>query len=166
MRDDERRSLTIQDLLSYKISRTANSMSSGAAIRYQRLGVTLQEWRTIALLAADAPQSLIHLAREAGLDKAQMSRAVSALVDRGLIVRKEAEAGGRAVDLSLSKAGEALYAQLIAAAAERDAAFHACLSAEERAVLEAALNKLYSLARALTHAAGGSDHRVRRRSSG
>jgi DNA-binding MarR family transcriptional regulator len=165
MRKDERRSLTIQDLLSYKISRTANAMSRSAAIRYQQLGVTLQEWRTIALLAAEAPQSLIHLARAAGLDKAQMSRAVSSLVDRGLIVRKDAEAGGRAVDLSLSKAGDALYAQLIAAAAERDAAFHACLSNEERAVLEAALSKLHSLARALTQAAAGG-HRLRQRQPG
>ena len=141
-------------------------MSRSAAIRYKQLGVTLQEWRTIALLAAEAPQSLIKLSRAAGLDKAQMSRAVSSLVDRGLIIRRGAEAGGRAVDLSLSRTGEALYAQLIAAATERDAAFQACLSAEELMALETALNKLYSLARALTYAAGGGSARVRQSQPG
>jgi len=146
------RAITIRDLVSYQVSRTANAMSRSAALRFQRFGVTLQEWRTIALLAAESPQSLIRLARSAGLDKAQMSRAISSLVDRGLIIRRDAEAGGRAVDLTLSRRGEALYQDLIAAAGERDDAFRACLTAEECRVLESALGKLYSVALALSQA--------------
>jgi DNA-binding MarR family transcriptional regulator len=151
-----REPLTIKDLLSYKISRTANAMSRSAALRYQQFGVSLQEWRTIALLAAEAPMSLNELARAAGLDKAQMSRAVSALVERGFVLRKESEAGGRAVEISLSRRGEALYKELIAAARERDAAFQACLSETEHAVLEGALRRLQSVARALSEATGSS----------
>ncbi|MGL4287272.1 MAG: MarR family winged helix-turn-helix transcriptional regulator [Phreatobacter sp.] len=144
--------VTIKDLLSYRISRTANAMSRSAALRYQQFGVTLQEWRTIALLAAESPQALNQLARSAGLDKAQMSRAIASLVERGLVLRKDSEAGGRSIDLTLSRRGEALYKDLIAAAAERDEAFRACLSDEEQRVLDGALGKLHAVARALSHA--------------
>jgi DNA-binding MarR family transcriptional regulator len=151
--------ITIRDLLSYKVGRTAIAMSRGAALRYQKLGVSLQEWRTIALLAAEAPQSLNQLARSTGLDKAQMSRAVSSLVMRGLLVRRKAEAGGRAIDLLLSRRGDALYQDLIAAAVERDDAFRACLSTEECRTLEIVLRKLDAVARALSQATA-PDHRA------
>ncbi|TWT03138.1 MarR family winged helix-turn-helix transcriptional regulator [Reyranella sp. CPCC 100927] len=144
---------TIRELLSYRVGRTANAMSHSAALRFQRFNVTLQEWRTLALLAADAPQSLNRLARSAGLDKAQMSRAVSSLVKRGLVIRKPSPAGGRAVDLTLSRRGAALYRDLMADAQERDDAFRACLSPEESRIFEAALRKLYTVGRALSQAA-------------
>jgi len=155
--------LTIRDLLSYQVSRTANAMSRSAALRYQQFGVSLQEWRTIALLAAGAPLGLNELARAAGLDKAQMSRAVSALVERGFVVRRASDAGGRAIELALSRRGDALYADLIAAARERDEAFRACLNGQEHAALEAALHKFQSVARALSRTAEGALQHEKRR---
>lgn len=150
---DNEDSTTIRDLLSYQVSRTANAMSRSAALRFAEYGVTLQEWRTLALLAAGAPLGLNELARAAGLDKAQMSRAVSALIARELVQKRPSEAGGRATSLTLSRRGRALYGDLIAAAAERDRAFRACLSDEEQAVLHSALRKLQSVALALARAA-------------
>lgn len=147
---------TIRDLLSYQVSRTANAMSRSAALRFAAYGVTLQEWRTLALLAASAPLGLNELARAAGLDKAQMSRAVSALIARELVQKRPSEAGRRATSLTLSRRGRALYADLIAAAAERDRAFRACLNPEEQAVLSSALHKLQSVALALARASEGA----------
>ena len=138
--------LTIRDLVSYRLSRTASLMSRGAAQRYRRgFDVSLGEWRAVALLAVGAPQSLMQLARAAALDKAQISRVVTSLIERGLVRR--AAAGGRTVALSLTTAGQALYAGLIAAAAERDRAFRAALEPEELRVLEVALGKLADQAR-------------------
>ena len=80
--------LTIRDLLSYRLHVVANLLSRGAAMRYRReFGVSLWEWRTIALLGAQAPLSLNELAAAAGLDKSQMSRVVAGLVERGLVAR-------------------------------------------------------------------------------
>ena len=152
--DNEDR-ITIRDLLSYQVSRTANAMSRSAALRFAGFGVTLQEWRTLALLAAGAPLGLNELARAAGLDKAQMSRAVSALIARELVQKRASEAGGRSTSLTLCLRGRALYGDLIAAAAERDRAFRACLSDEEQTVLHSALRKLQSVALALARAAEG-----------
>src|SRR5262245_46842214 len=88
--------LTIKDLVSYKLHVVGHLLSRGAAMRYRRqFGVSLWEWRTIALLGAEAPQSLNALARAAGLDKSQMSRVVAGLIGRGLVARDADERDGR-----------------------------------------------------------------------
>jgi DNA-binding MarR family transcriptional regulator len=149
--------LVIHDLLSYRLGRAANLVSRSAAMRYRReFDVSLGEWRALALLAAGgpangAPVSLNDLARAAGLDKAQMSRVVAGLIQRGLILRRMSLRGGRMVALTLTKAGARIYEGLIAAAAERDAMFRACLTPAELAALETALGKLAAEARRAMH---------------
>ena len=139
----------IKDLISYQLHTVANLLSRGAELRYRReFGVSLWEWRTIALLgASDDPQSLGHLGRAAGIDKGQMSRVVSGLAKRKLVMRDANDADGRGVHLRLSKTGRKLYHGLIGAAAERDAAFRRCLTTSENTVFEKALSKLASQAR-------------------
>ena len=152
---DETTALTIRDLVSYRLSRTATLMSRGAALRYKReFDVNLGEWRALALLAAGAPLSLMQLSRAAGLDKAQMSRVVTSLIARNLVSRAPASHSARSVELALTPAGADLYAGLIAAAAERDALFRAALSPAELAVLETALRKLADQATALIKSEG------------
>ena len=139
----------IQDLLSYKLHRVANLLSRGAELRYRReFGVSLWEWRSIALLGAGRePLSLNHLAHAAGIHKSQMSRVVSGLAKRGL-VRREADADdGRGLALTLSMAGRRVYLGLIRAAAQRDEAFRKCLSKREKEVFDRALEKLAGQAR-------------------
>jgi DNA-binding MarR family transcriptional regulator len=141
--------LTIKDLLSYRLHVVANLLSRGAAMRYKReFGVSLWEWRTIALLGAQAPLSLNELAAAAGLDKSQMSRVVAGLVERGIVARGADETDGRGVRLALSRSGEKLCEGLIRAAGERNDAFLDALSRSERECLEGALRKLGDQARA------------------
>jgi DNA-binding MarR family transcriptional regulator len=141
----------IQDLLSYRVHMVANLLSRGAELRYRReFGVSLWEWRTIALLgAAEEALSLGHLAHAAGIDKSQMSRVVSGLARRRLVLREAHPGDGRGVRLQLSKTGQRIYQGLIRAAGERDRAFRDCLSIKERDVFEKALAKLAGQAREL-----------------
>jgi DNA-binding MarR family transcriptional regulator len=139
----------IRDLLSYRLHVVANLLSRGAELRYRReFGVSLWEWRSIALLGAvSEPLSLNHLAHAAGIHKSQMSRVVSGLAKRGLVRRAADPGDARGVRLTLSKPGRKVYDGLISAAAERDAAFRDCLSAKEKQMFDAALNKLAGRAR-------------------
>ena len=141
----------IRELLSYRLHTVANLLSRGAELRYRReFGVSLWEWRSIALLGASAsPLSLNELARSAGIDKSQMSRVVSGLAERSLVSREADAVDGRGVRLALSKAGRKLYLGLIRAAADRDAAFRNCLSERENQVFDKALLKLAFQAREL-----------------
>lgn len=146
---------SIRNLVSYRLSRAASLISRGAALRYRReFDVSLGEWRALALLATGMPPSLMQLARAAGLDKAQMSRVVSSLVQRDLVAR---EGSGRSACLTPTPAGRALYGRLIAAAGERDGAFRAALSAEELATLETVLAKLVVEARRFIEAEAQTD---------
>src|SRR2546423_15586979 len=79
----------IRDLLSYRLHVVANLLSRGAELRYRRqFGVSLWEWRSIALLGAvTEPLSLNHLAHAAGIHKSQKSRVVSGLAKRGVVRR-------------------------------------------------------------------------------
>jgi DNA-binding MarR family transcriptional regulator len=139
----------IRELLSYRLHVVANLLSRGAELRYGReFGVSLWEWRTVALLGgAKGAQSLNELARAAGVDKSQMSRVVSGLAARGLVLRAIDANDGRGVRLTLTRAGRRLYEGLIHAAAERNDAFLDCLSDKERAAFDAALDKLAARAK-------------------
>ena len=143
--------LPIEELLSYRVGQVANAMSRSAALRYRReFDVTLGEWRTLALLGAKAPLTVNKLARLSALDKAQMSRVITKLTERGLILRDYGP--GRTTQLTLSRKGKSVYKGLIAAANERNDAFLLCLTPEESVVLDSALTKLATLARALESA--------------
>jgi DNA-binding MarR family transcriptional regulator len=140
---------TIRELLSYRLHQVANLLSRGAEMRYRReFGVSLWEWRTVALLGGAAePQSLNELARAAGVDKGQMSRVVSGLTRRRIVFRETDASDGRGIQLSLTRMGKNLYQKLIRVAAERNSAFLGCLSARERECLEQAMTKLAREAR-------------------
>ena len=140
----------ITELLSYRLSAVANVMSRGAAKRFRdSFEISLGEWRVLALLGAEQPRSLNQLARAANLDAGQVSRVVSSLIDRGLVLRDEALGAGRPVWLTLTAKGVTLYKKLIAAARERHEAFIACLEPEELEILQRALIKLKATAMAL-----------------
>jgi DNA-binding MarR family transcriptional regulator len=138
----------IRELISYRLHTVANLLSRGAELRYSReFGVSLWEWRTIALLGAvREPLSLNHLAHAAGIHKSQMSRVVSGLTRRKRVLRA---ANGREVALTLTRSGRRLYEGLISAATERDQAFNDCLSKNEKEVLDRCLTKLAGQARHL-----------------
>lgn len=119
-------------------------------MRYRRqFGVTLWEWRIIALLGAYAPLSLSEIAASAAIDKGQASRVVAGLIDRSLIERQVNDFDGRSSKLSLTRAGLKTYDGLIAAANERERALRSALSAEELALLGRALELVASQARRL-----------------
>jgi DNA-binding MarR family transcriptional regulator len=141
----------IRDLLSYRLHVVANLLSRGAELRYRReFGVSLWEWRTIALLGAvTEPLSLNHLAHAAGIHKSQMSRVVSGLTRRRLVLRAADADDARGVRLTLSRSGRKLYEGLIGAASERDRIFRKCLSTREKQVFDRALAKLAGQAREL-----------------
>ncbi len=139
----------IRELLSYRLHVVANLLSRGAELRYRReFGVSLWEWRSIALLGgAQGALSLNQLASAAGIDKSQMSRVVSGLAARRMVLRAIDANDGRGVRLTHTRSGRKLYEGLIRAAAQRNDAFLDCLNAKERACFEDTLAKLAARAR-------------------
>lgn len=109
--------------------------------------LTLREYRILAVIAFMQPVSLSDLVAETVLDAGQVSRNVAKLVADGLVEREGgAQRGGL---LSLTQAGQRLYAGALARGDELNAYIMEDLSAEEQSVLSGALDKLLQKARAL-----------------
>ena len=105
-------------------------------------GITRREWRMLAQLAESEGMPSSALAERAALDRAQTSRAVSALVQKGLVVRTPRPGNRREVLLHLTERGRALYAALLPRVAAINQELLSVLSETEVATLDALVQRL------------------------
>ena len=105
-------------------------------------GITRREWRMLAQLADSEGMASTALAERAGLDRAQTSRAVSALVQKGLVARTPRPGNRREVLLHLTERGRALYAALLPRVAAINQELLSVLSETEVATLDALVQRL------------------------
>ena len=105
-------------------------------------GITRREWRMLAKLADSEGMPSSALAERAALDRAQTSRAVSALVQKGLVVRTPRPGNRREVLLHLTERGRALYAALLPRVAAINQELLSVLSETEVATLELLVQRL------------------------
>ena len=115
-----------------------------------RLG--LAEWRTVAALGEFGPLSLRDVSRRGAIDKAQVSRLLPGLIDRGYVVRDPHPSDRRRASLRLTDAGRKLYEEIRIVGRQRQAWLVEELTGEERAMLVGCLDRL--LARIETDPAG------------
>ena len=93
---------------------------AGILAHRRRFGLSEIEWRVMTQLGSAAPLSLTGLADGLAQDRGQISRAVKAMVARGLLTRQR-KPGGPEIEIALSGEGGAIYAQMVGWVAERDA---------------------------------------------
>ena len=91
--------------LPYLINRTGAKLALAFGRELVRFGVTLQEWRVLAALAAHDGQRLSDLAALTSIDVSTLSRLVDRMRRKGLLARARANGDGRAVRLALTDAG-------------------------------------------------------------
>ena len=107
-----------------------------------QFGITRREWRMLAQLADSEGVASSALAERAALDRAQTSRAVSALVQKGLVARTPRPGNRREVLLHLTERGRALYAALLPRVAAINQELLSVLSETEVATLDALVQRL------------------------
>ncbi len=95
---------------SYLISALGNRLSVLAARNLRRqLGLSLMEWRVLALLAVEPGATPGRVVEFSAVNKSVVSRAVNSLLKRGLITRAPAPDHGLRTHLDLTPAGQALH---------------------------------------------------------
>src|SRR5690349_11537737 len=115
--------LELDRFLPYRLSVLSNIVSTAISGAYEkRFGLSIPEWRVMAVLAMTPDLSAAEVAQRTAMDKVAVSRAVASLLGEGRIVRKTARADRRRSLLRLSAAGRRVYAQVVplALADERD----------------------------------------------
>lgn len=142
--------LILEDFMPYRLNRLADAISREFARIYRdRYGLTRPEWRTLAALGQHGTMTATEIGAHSAMHKTKVSRAVAALEKRRWLVRK-ADANDRRVErLSLTKAGQRVYGELIPVAAAFEAGMLDKLGARER---EAVLKGLAALEKAVLRA--------------
>jgi DNA-binding MarR family transcriptional regulator len=114
--------LRLDGYLPYRLSVASNAVSRLIARAYEdRFGLTIPQWRLIAVLAEDGPLTQQAIGTRTVMDKVTVSRATQGLVKRRLVERAPHDADGRSHHLALSKAGERLYGEVSPVALEYEA---------------------------------------------
>jgi DNA-binding MarR family transcriptional regulator len=136
--------------LPYRLSVLTNTMSRAFARRYgERFGLSIPEWRVMAVLGRFAPLSANEVAERTAMDKVRVSRAVAKLMKTGLVDRATDSGDRRRSALKLSRAGKRMHEGIIPMARQIEAALLGGLPAEERAALDVIVSKLMARAVAL-----------------
>ncbi len=143
MGDNHRSTLKLAEFLPYRLSVLSNRISQAIADLYeQKFGLTVPEWRVVAVLGEDPGLSANDVAERTAMDKVAVSRAVSKLLETGKVARKFAKEDKRRSVLSLTDLGRDIYENIVPMALAYEAALLAELDPEQRMKLSAILDKL------------------------
>lgn len=135
--------LDLAGFLPYRLSVLANRVSRQLASRYaSRFGLSIPEWRTIAVLGQHPDVSADFVSRKTDMDRVTVSRAVARLVGRKLLVRRTATTDRRCSSLRLSASGRRVYAEVVPLARDYEQLLLDALDVSGRAALERVLGTL------------------------
>jgi len=136
-------SLRLDAFIPYLLSVTSNVVSDAIASSYQALfGLTIPEWRLIAVIGEDEGITQQQVGRRTRMDKVTVSRATIALVDRGLVERKPHASDRRSQSLHLTKAGHDLYDQVAPKALELERQIFASFDPRDVAAFSEMLGRI------------------------
>jgi DNA-binding MarR family transcriptional regulator len=129
--------------MTYRLARVQAKLNAQATrILRDHAGLTLTQWRLLALLGGAGQATAAQLSRHAAMDKGLISRNIRALTEEGLVQVNSDPADHRAQVLTLSPRGVSLFEHTLPRMRARQDALRAYLDANEEAVLNRALEKL------------------------
>jgi DNA-binding MarR family transcriptional regulator len=135
--------LDLEHFLPYRLSVLSNRISSDLADFYRaRFGLSVTEWRVMAILGRYPGVSGMDITERTAMDKVAVSRAVNALIDRGAVLREFDQSDRRRSILTLSSDGLEVYDQIAPLALRLEASLLSSLNDDERQQLWALLDKL------------------------
>lgn len=95
------------------------------------LGLTSAQWRPIVLLDSGTVNTAAQLAEAIGVDTGAMTRTISRLEAKGLVVRERSLSDRRVVELTLTEKSRDLSIKILKTIEEVLFEFFSCLSGEE-----------------------------------
>src|SRR5262245_59149578 len=142
--------LHLEHFVPYRLSVLTNTVSQSIAEAYEReFGLSIPQWRVIAVLARYPDLSAIEVAERTAMDKVAVSRAVQGLLAAGRLVRAYDAGDRRRTRLRLSSAGQSVYTRVAPLALSYEKKLLDALSATDRRALDRLLGRLVERARRL-----------------
>lgn len=142
--------LHLDHFLPHRLSVLSNTVSRAISGDYaERFGLSIPEWRVIAVLQYFPGASSGELAAGTGMDNVAVSRAVNHLVRMGLITRATSSSDRRRRILHLSSRGNRVYDEITPLALRYERRLLQGLNSAERRQLDWILGKLLKQAEQL-----------------
>jgi DNA-binding MarR family transcriptional regulator len=143
--------LKLEAFLPYRLNVVASLVSQALSRIYvDRYGLGVPEWRILVTLGEFEAMTAKAVGAHSHMHKTKVSRAVSALERRKLIVRRENRADRREAFLSLTPAGRAIYHDLAPGALDFADRLFDVIDPADRAAFERAMARLTEHSRVLT----------------
>lgn len=135
--------LRLERFLPYRLSVLSNRVSQDIAALYsRRFGLSITEWRVMAVLGPERTLSASQVSERTAMDKVAVSRAVSGLLGKKILLRQTDRTDARRSCLKLSAKGYAVFDQIVPLALAYERRILAYLEPNEQEHLLAILNKL------------------------
>lgn len=142
--------LRLAEFLPYRLSVVGETVSRAFADRYEaEFGLSIPEWRVMAILGEGAPLSTQEVIARSGMDRVKVSRAAIRLAAKSLVARTPHPQDQRAHILRLAPKGLSLYRLIVPRARALQAALAEALTTEEQRALDTILGKLHRRAAGL-----------------
>lgn len=139
--------MDLQTFFPYRLARLAEAVSQATAQVYgERFHLSRDEWRVLAALADQGEVKTTRVIETTTLDKMRASRAITRLEGEGLVARSTDPEDGRGHLVKLKPAGLALVRKIVPMVRAREAFLLEALSAQEREVLDRALDRVHERA--------------------
>ncbi|WP_338241129.1 MarR family winged helix-turn-helix transcriptional regulator [Aurantiacibacter hainanensis] len=123
---------SLSQFLPYQLSLASNAVSGRIAVEYrQRWGLSIPEWRVMAVLGDVGALTQRDLTRRTLMDKVAVNRACKGLEERALAHREPNESDGRSHLLDLTEEGRAMHAEIMPLAMEIERLLFGDFSPEE-----------------------------------
>lgn len=111
----------LSTFLPYQLSTASNAVSGRIALEYrQRFGLSVPEWRVMAVLGDSGAMTQRDLTRRTLMDKVAVNRACKVLEERNLASRQPNMHDGRSHLLALTDAGQEMHGQIMPLAKEME----------------------------------------------
>ena len=147
----EDKELILEDFLPYKLAILSHTVSSLVAHVYdKRFGLTIPEWRVIAIVGRFPGLSAVEVAERTMMDKVAVSRAVTKLIKSGRIDREFADADRRRSILDLSAEGRKVHDEIAPLALKMEDDLLHGLTDEEVQKLNSVIERLLARARLIS----------------
>lgn len=142
--------LHLEHFVPYRLSVLTNIVSMSIADTYEReFGLTIPQWRVIAVLARYPDLSAIEVAERTAMDKVAVSRAVQGLLAARRLVRSYDAGDRRRSRLRLSSAGKSVYTRVAPLALNYEKKLLDALSPTDRRALDRLVGRLIERAKRL-----------------
>jgi DNA-binding MarR family transcriptional regulator len=111
----------LNEFLPYQLSITSNAVSGRIALEYRtRFGLSVPEWRVMAVLGDSGALTQRELTRLTLMDKVAVNRACKVLEERGLAWRRPNAQDGRSHLLELTAEGVRMHDEIMPLALEME----------------------------------------------